>query len=136
MTKKAAEILARKYEADLEEIKDLTNRKGVAGYLRAGRDAIRKKLTEIEETKYNPANYDLVLVGTPIWGWNMSVPIRTYLVENRGKFKKVAFFCTMSGSGDKQAFEEMEKITKKKPIKTWTFLTAAVARGELKEYKF
>jgi flavodoxin len=134
-TKKVAEAIAKKTGADLEEIKDTVDRSGAMGYIRSGRDAMKKRLTNLEPILKNPADYDLVVIGTPIWGWNVSAPVRTYLTEQKEKFlpgadKKVAFFCTMGGSGDKNAFSEMEKIIGKKPAATLALTTKEVVKGD------
>ena len=132
-TKKIAEILAEKLGADVEEIRDTVNRQGIKGYLMSGRDAMKKNLTKLEALKFNPKEYDLVIIGTPIWGWNMSVPIRTYLTENKDQFSKVAFFCTMGGSGDVKAFAEMEQITGRKPLVTLSLKTVEVVKNNFSE---
>jgi flavodoxin len=126
-TKKIAEAIAVRTGADLEEIKDTVDRSGAMGYIQSGRDAMKKKLTKLEPLKCDPDQYDLVVIGTPIWGWNMSVPVRTFITEQKEKFRKVAFFCTMGGSGDKKAFSEMEKIIRMKPIGTLALKTKNVA---------
>jgi menaquinone-dependent protoporphyrinogen IX oxidase len=78
-TKKVGDAIAEKFNADVEDIKDTVDRSGAKGYLVSGRDAMKRKLTKLEPIKFNPKEYDLVIIGTPIWAWNMSVPIRTYL---------------------------------------------------------
>ena len=115
-TKKVAETIASDLKCDSEEIIDTKNRSGFWGYLKSGRDAMKKRLTILEPIKKNPASYDLVVIGTPIWAWAVSAPVRTYIVQNADKFKKVAFFCTMGGSGDIKAFKEMESISGKTAI--------------------
>lgn len=132
-TKKIAEMLAEKLGADTEEIRDTVNRQGIKGYLMSGRDAMKKNLTKLEASKFNPKEYDLVIIGTPIWGWNLSVPVRTYVTENKDQFPKVAFFCTMGGSGDDKAFAEMEKITGRKPLATLGLKTREVVKNDFSE---
>jgi flavodoxin len=107
-TKKIAEEISNKIKCDVEEIIDTKNRKGIIGWLISGRDAHSKKLTSIKEIKKDPAKYDLVVLGTPIWAGLMAPAVRTYLNENKGKFKNVAFFCTCGSSGDVKTFEDME----------------------------
>jgi flavodoxin len=128
-TKKIGEVLAQKIGADVEEIRDTVERNGVKGYLISGRDAMKKKLTTLQPTACKVSDYDLVIIGTPIWSWNMSVPIRTYITENKGAFKKVAFFCTMGGSGDEKAFLEMENILGQKPLVTLALKTREVVKN-------
>lgn len=114
-TAKIAKELSRELKCDIEEIHDQKNRKGILGWFIAGRDGMSKRTTPIGRTVKNPSDYDLVIIGTPIWV-NTSPATRTYLKDNAKKLKKVAFFCTMGGQSGKKVFEEMEQITGKKPI--------------------
>lgn len=114
-TGKVAHKIAKILKADLDEISDTKNRKGVKGWLYAGRDATKKNLTEIKFKK-DPSKYDLTIVGTPIWAFTVTAPIRTYLTKNKKKFKNTAFFSTSAGCGIKRAFEEMRKSSDSKPL--------------------
>lgn len=125
-TKKLADYIAKKIGASLEEVKDTVNRVGAKGYLLAGRDATLRRLTKLEKPNHNLADFDMVIVGTPIWSWNMSTPIRTYLYEHKNQFKQAAFFCTMGANGDEKAFKEMGEIIGKKPIATLSIKTKKV----------
>lgn len=109
VTRKIAEELAQKLNADLEEIKDTQNRSGIFGWIKSGYQANRKKLTTLEPVKNDPEQYDLVLIGTPVWAGKMSVPVRTYLHQNRDKIKATALFCTISSSGMENTFKGMEE---------------------------
>jgi flavodoxin len=125
-TKKVGEEIAKKLGADVEEIIDTVDRNGPKGWLYAGRDAMKKRLTKLKKPKLNPADYDLVIVGTPIWAWNVSAPVRTYLTAFKRKFKKVAFFCTMGSQGAENAFKEMGEVIDKKPVATISLTTKEV----------
>lgn len=128
-TKKVAEALAEKIGAEVEEIKDNVDRSGAMGYMASGRDAMKRKVIELEPAKLNPADFDLVIVGTPVWSWNISVPVRSYLNGQKNNLKKVAFFCTMGGSGDNRTFSEMEKIIGQKPATTMSARTIDVVKN-------
>lgn len=132
-TKKIGEMIAEGLGADIEEIRDTVNRSGIKGYMVSGRDAMKKKLTVLQPVSKNAADYDLTIIGTPIWGWSMSVPIRTYVTENKDKFKNVAFFCMMGGSGGEKAFSEMEEIIGKKPIGTLAITDVKLKKNEFAE---
>lgn len=132
-TKRLAVFLAEKFGAETEEIKDTVKRAGLIGYIFAGRDAARRRLTKLEPIKNDPAEFDLVVIGTPIWGWNMSTPIRTFITEQKDKFKQVAFFCTMGGSGDGKAFKEIGEIVGKKPVAVLGLKTKEVVSGNLEK---
>ncbi len=133
VTKKVAEILSVKLKADLEEIVDTQDRSGALGYLKAGRDATFKKLTKLVPIKRRLSDYDLVVVGTPVWAWTMSTPIKTFLTENKGKFNQVAFFCTMGGSGDDKTFLHMADVCGKKEKARLAMLTKEVVNEDVEE---
>ena len=117
-TKTVANFLSKNISCDSEEIFDTKNRKGFFGYLKSGKDAMMKKLTILEKIDKDPGSYELIVIGTPIWASNMSTPIRTYIVENKEKFKRVAFFCTEGGRGGKKCFERMTELCDKDPVAT------------------
>jgi flavodoxin len=127
-TKKVAEAIAKELGADLEEIIDKTNRSGLWGWLMAGRDAFRKRLTTIEKPKKDPAHYELVICGSPLWAFISSSPaIRSYVLENAAKLKRVAFFLTMGGTKGKRALEDLEKLGGKKAIATLEIKESEIA---------
>ena len=128
-TKKVATEIARALTADLEEIQEIKSRDGVIGWLNAGRDATLKKLTDIEPATFDPADYDLVIIGTPIWAYTMASGIRTWLTSYGTKLNQVAFFATMGGSGDKRAFKHMEELSGKPPKATATFIDKLITQG-------
>jgi len=115
-TRKAAKGVSKFLKCDAEEILDTKDRSGPVGYLLAGKDATLKRLTKLKQTEKSPLAYDLVVIGTPVWAFTVSAPVRTYIHENKGRLKKVAFFCTMEGTGGSGAFREMEKLCGKKPV--------------------
>ena len=102
-TKFVAEKVAFELEAEIEEIIDLKNRSGWFGFLRAGFDATRGRETKIGEIRKSPRDFDLIVVGTPVWNSRPSSAIRTYLKRNVPSEKKAAIFCTNEGSGKEKA---------------------------------
>jgi len=128
-TKKIAEEISSKMKCDIEEIIDNKNRKGIIGWLKSGRDARSKNLTSIKEMRKTPERYDLLAIGTPIWAALMAPAVRTYINENKGKFKNVAFFCTCGSSGDSTAFGDMEDFIGITPLAKLT-LTRKDLKGD------
>jgi len=129
-TRQAATELAALLGADVEEITDTKNRRGFFGYLGGGRDASGKKTTVIGPLQKDPAEYDLVVLATPVWAWTVTPAMRTYLMQTKGKIRKAAFLCTMGGSGDVKTFAAMEEISGLKPAATISFKTAEVKNGQ------
>lgn len=110
-TRKLGERIAKILKADKEEIIDSDNREGLFGWLRGGKDAYKRKLAKISYKK-DCSNYDLVIIGTPVWAGTMTPAVRTYIQENKEKFRKIAFFCTFGGS-EAKTFGEMQDLGSK-----------------------
>ena len=123
-TKFAAETIAAEIGADVEEVVDLKNRQGRLAFLPSGRDAMQGKETEIAETKRTPTNYDLVIVGQPVWAGSPTPAIRTYLKKNDMSGKKVALFFSDSGSG-----KAIEKTKALMPNSTFVGELSLPAKG-------
>jgi flavodoxin len=134
-TKTIAEATAAAIQADIEEITEPTPRAGLVGWLRAGKDASLKKITEINQTSKNPNDYEVIVIGTPIWAFTMVPAIRTWITQNAAalKSKKLVFFTTMGGNGDKRAFAQMQELCGNAPVITFTFIDKKIKKGEYKE---
>ncbi|MFH0816187.1 MAG: flavodoxin [Methanobacteriota archaeon] len=107
MTKIVAETVRALLQCDAEELKDTKKRKGLVGYMRSGREVMEKGTTTLEPTSRDPADYDLVIVGTPVWVYTMSTPVKAWLEQNEAKIKKLAVFCTC-GSDPGHTIEDVE----------------------------
>lgn len=92
-----AQTIAAEIGADTEEVIDKKKREGALGFISGGRDAMSGKGTEIAPTTKSPLGYDLVVVGTPIWGGRPTPAIVTYLKNNNLAEKKVAVFFVQGG---------------------------------------
>jgi flavodoxin len=115
-TRKVAEEIQNNLDCDIEEIIDTKNRSGLLNYITSGFQASRKKLTTLDNIKNDPAIYDLLIIGTPVWASNVSTPIRTYINQNQAKFNNVAFFCTAGGSRFDGTFSEMTELSGTSPL--------------------
>jgi flavodoxin len=111
-TRFVAQEMAGKLKADIEEIKDRTNRRGIIGWWRAAGDATRGKETEIEQTKYSPSNYDLIILGSPVWNKRIPPAMRTYLNKNDLSKNKIAFFNTNDSDENQNTFSVMRELAK------------------------
>ena len=127
ITKKLAENIASKTDADIEEIIPKVNYQGKIGYARGGKDAIQEKIIELETLTHDPKDYDMVYLGSPVWAGKSSTPLISYLKQNEGKFENVKFFMTAGSRGFETAFEEMENYSIK-PQKTLALTTKEVKK--------
>lgn len=128
ITKKIAHALTEKLKCDVIPLIDHKNRNGPLGYLSCAAESATSERPMIEEVN-GLKEYDLVVIGTPIWAGTVCGPVRTFLHKYKKELSKVAFFCTMGVGGDKDVFWEMERIAGKAPVATISFTTADVKKG-------
>ena len=110
VTKKLAEDIAGKIDADIEEIIPKVNYQGKLGFARGGKHALSEKIIDIENIRFNPADYDVVYIGSPIWAGKTSNPVISYMKQNEGKFNNVKFFLTAASPDFEKGFEQMERF--------------------------
>lgn len=109
-TRFVAEKISQKIGGDIEEIIDKKRRKGPLGFVIGGFDATRGRKTDIAEMKKSPRDYDLIVVGTPMWNKRITPAVRTYLEDNKFSEKRVALFCTNNGSKSERVFKTLKEI--------------------------
>ena len=109
-TKFVAEKIALELGAEIEEIVDLKKRDGWFGFLKAGFDATLGRETKIGGIQKSPKDFDLIVVGTPVWNSRPSSAIRTYLNKNDLSNKKAAIFCTNEGVGKEAALDRTKDL--------------------------
>ncbi|MEM4674650.1 MAG: NAD(P)H-dependent oxidoreductase, partial [Nitrososphaerota archaeon] len=67
--------LSDRYELETVEVKP----KVKIGFFKGGSMAKKGETVEVEELKVNPADYDLIVLGTPVWNGCPPPPINTVL---------------------------------------------------------
>jgi len=115
-TDKLAKDIADRLGCDIDPIVSTVKWEGATRWMACGKAGMKKELCELEPPKKDPAQYDLVIVGTPIWAGFTSAPTRTYLTENKGKIKRVAFFLTCGGDEPDKALADMEEVAGQRPV--------------------
>ena len=115
-TRQVALEMAKILGADCEEITEDLNRGGIKGYLISGREALKRCIPEIKEIKSDIANYDVVVLGTPVWVGTMSSPMRSFLAKYKDKLSRVALFSTQGSSKRQKVFDEMSKLIYGEPL--------------------
>jgi flavodoxin len=129
MTRAVAELLAAQLLCDIEDITEVTNRTGARGYFQCMREAMFKRGAVIHPPVKDPADYDLVVIGTPVWAWSVAPPVSGYIVANKARLPEVAFFCTLGNTGAERVFAQLRRLTGRSPLGQVAFKTGEVARG-------
>ena len=104
-----AEAIAQGIGGDLERIvpqKEIAS-KGFGKFFWGGSQVIMGKTPDIQPIKSNFEDYDLIVVGTPVWAGTYAPAIKTLLSLGLFKNKKLAFFCTHEG-GPGKAIEKFQ----------------------------
>ncbi|MBN1249680.1 MAG: hypothetical protein JXC32_18600 [Anaerolineae bacterium] len=129
-TRKIARAVAAALGADLEEIEPVQRvdanirGKGLRNFGNMGRVVFGGKLkrtVDLEAADHEPADYDLVVVGTPVYANTLPPEPRTYLAENGDRFRTVAFFCSGEDPNNAHVFDLMAEASGKTPIVTRPF---------------
>ena len=112
--------LAAELEGDYERLREVEVRRrtGPLGFLRSILDVGLKRPAYLQPMTHALADYDVVLIGTPVWAARASTPVSTWLSLHWHQMRTVAFFCTMGGSGSEDAFAQMQRLARRAPIAT------------------
>lgn len=129
-TRRLAHAIAEELHADVEEIVDRRERRGALGYLRAGRDAWRKRETPIDSPRHDPRSYDLIVAGSPVWSWSLAPAMRTRLACHRDMLTDVAFFLTHGGTARDRVFGQMAEVAGRVPLRTLAVREKELTGGE------
>lgn len=130
-TRDVTAAIARQIGAEVERITDSRNREGRLGYLKCTVDQNLKLCPPLKPMRADPARYDMVVVGTPIWGSTCCAPIRTFLKDFRGRLRQVAFFCTMREGNETKTFFDMEAYCRTEPFATLAVTEDEIEAGEI-----
>jgi flavodoxin len=129
ITKGIADEIAQTMNCDVEEIVDKENRSGIIGYIKSGYETTRNKLPKIEPPKHDLSNYELVIIGTPVWAGKMAVPVKTYIEQNRDKISNLACFCTCGGSGIDGTLKGIAESAKVTPLASFGLKSSEIKSG-------
>ena len=132
VTRKAGQGIRDAFQAagvaDVEvvEIADAKKRSGVIAFARSCIDAMLGRVTTIEVADVDVAAYDLVVIGTPVWAGKSAPAATAFCRQYCGGARKIAFFCTMGASGDKGAFQTLERACGRPAAATLSLIDKAV----------
>jgi len=128
-TRRVAQALACRLDADVEEIRIVQPMGGALGYAFCALEAMAALAPALRPARKDPAAYDLVVIGTPVWYWSLSSPVRSWLVRRRLTLGRVAFFCTMGSSGAQRVFRTMAALAGRVPVSTLALTDRQIEQG-------
>ncbi|MDR3472519.1 MAG: flavodoxin [Devosia sp.] len=110
-TKQIAEAIAGALHADLDPIADAANRTFSPSHMIwFAMEAILQQMPQIHEPRHDPSEYDVVVIGTPVWAGRVAPPVHTYIDRYKAQFKHLALFCTEGGANGEHALKQMAEL--------------------------
>lgn len=108
---KIAAILKETCEIDILRIepeKAYPN-KGFKKFFWGGKSAVMAETPTLQLYEFDAAQYDRIILGTPVWASTFTPPIRTFINENPAvKEKQIAVFTCFSGGGADKALKKLK----------------------------
>ena len=113
-TKTVAEVIAKTFDFHLQMIKDLKDRSGFFGFIGGMIDVRKNPITTISPETVNLDEYDVLFIGSPIWGMKFAPAITTFLEGTDFTGKKVILFTTTSSRMKQTVFDQYSQLIHKK----------------------
>ena len=112
-TEAAAKSVALALQADLIPLrtKKAYPSKGFAKFYHGGKSALKGETPELTPYDFDAAQYDLIVIGTPVWASRFAPPIHTFIRDNRDALagKPVAAFVCLGGSGGEKTLTRLKE---------------------------
>jgi flavodoxin len=105
-TRKLAQKITSKLKCDVEEIYETKKRRGKLNYMIGGFQAVLGMKSSIEKPRKKPSEYDLVIIGTPVWAGRITPALRAYL-SKAGTVPRYGLFMTKGGGDHSNAIKNM-----------------------------
>lgn len=128
-TEKLMEEIAQELDCEIVKLTDGVDRSGVLGWLRSGMQAMARHVPQVEkpETKLPLGEYDLVILGTPVWAGRCSAPARSFLIQFGEELKDVAYVITRASDGHyDEVFDQMDLYVKRPHVRAVSIRPNAV----------
>ena len=132
-SKYVADLIKEHVGADilsLEPVKDYP--KGNASkYFWGGKSVVFGEKPKLVPYVFDAKEYDLIILGTPVWAGSFAPPVKTFLRENDLSNKKIALFaCSASGEAEKCFSKIKQEIPNGEVIATLSLVNPKVKQLE------
>ena len=131
-TKLIAEAIKGVIDADilaLKPIKELNPEKS-SRYFWGGYQANMKKKPKLMDLSVDPTRYDTIIIGTPVWAYNYTPAIRSFIAQVTLENKKMAVFCCHEGGPGKTLLNLKKDLSGNTIIAENDFLNVAKNKEE------
>ena len=110
-TRQLAQAMADEIGGDLADVRlaKQPNVKGFMAFMWAGFSTLTNKTPALAALDLDLADYDLILIGTPVWAGTLVPALRSLLAQSDLSGKKVALFASCGG-GPGKACDELASL--------------------------
>ncbi|HEY9058942.1 MAG TPA: flavodoxin [Pseudobacteroides sp.] len=110
-SKFVAETIAQEIKADTLEIKTKKSlpKSTFFKLFVGGMQVVFKIKPDLLPVDKKPMDYDMVIIGTPVWASSFASPFNTFFSQIDIKGKKIALYCCYGGSKGK-TFDNMKNV--------------------------
>ena len=127
-TRRIAKLVASFLGCDIDAIRSANEPGGLFGIVSAGLNVLTGHSGPVD-VKHDPADHNVVIVGTPVWAGKAAGPVLAYLRRFKNSFDELAFFSTSGMTGGAGAFVEMERTAGMVPVAKLDVLGIDLASG-------
>lgn len=99
-------------------------------YVLGGKQSLFKAKPPLQPLTTNPADYDLIFVGTPVWAWTFAPVFNTFFAEHQLTGKSCALFCCHGGGPGKTLNNLKQHLAGNKILGETNFLEPLRAERE------
>lgn len=98
----------------LEPVQPYSTGKGK--FLKGGVAAMAGSKPQLKPYRFDPKEYDVLILASPVWAGTIAPPLRTFLLANKLKGQKVGLaLCSTSGRVD-HCFKKFDKYLRKTEV--------------------
>lgn len=83
----------------LKPVKELESGK-FSTYMWGGMQAKMSQTPELESYSVSIEDFDLIILGSPVWAWTLAPPIRSFVEKERSRLQNKPLALFMSAGGD------------------------------------
>lgn len=115
-TEKLMREIAGELGCEIVALEDGVRRSGLGGWLLSGLQAVSRKVPPVKkpETRLALKEYDMVIIGTPVWAGRCSAPVRSFLLQFGEELKRVSYAITRkSNVRYEEVFDQMDLYVRK-----------------------
>ena len=84
---------------------------GFTKYLWGGSQVFMKKKPPLKPLEADPADFDMLFIGTPVWAWTYAPPLASFFHQASFQHKRTALFCCHGGQKGKTLNHMRKQLT-------------------------